>query len=174
MNRTGRGENFVIVLLVIAVALTAGCEPLRKKFSRKKKKVEETAESLPILDPVDYPDKIETPDVLYKKQYSLWRVWHKDLVRIFEDNGNEKRLTYTVDQMLEQMAGMEKFLTGESKTRFSALIADIKTLREEFGKPAALRNKAALTTKIMKFEKEMRAHFRVDKIFASPAVSASQ
>ncbi len=174
MNKNRMGKRFVIMLLLVTVAASTGCEPLRKKFSRKKKKVEETAESLPILDPVDYPDKIETPDVLYKKQYSLWRVWHKDLARIFEDNGNEKRLTYTIDQMLEQMAGMEKLLTGENKTRFSALIADLKTLREEFEKPAALRNKAALTTKIMRLEKEMRAHFRVDKIFASPAVSASQ
>lgn len=167
MNKNRMGKRFVIMLLLVAVAASAGCEPLRKKFSRKKKKVEETAESLPILDPVDYPDKIETPDVLYKKQYSLWRVWHKDLVRIFEENGNEKRIFYTIDQMLEQMTGMERLLTGEAAARLSSLIADLKALRSEFEKPAGLRNKAALATKIGALEKEMRRHFRVDKISSS-------
>lgn len=61
MRKVSRYLNGVIVLaLVMTVPLMSGCEPLRKKFTRKKKETQAKAE-MPVFEPIDYPAKVEDP-----------------------------------------------------------------------------------------------------------------
>ena len=50
-----RVSGIMVFLLCSAVVFMAGCEPLRKKFTRKKR-MSQVKGIDPILDPVDYPD----------------------------------------------------------------------------------------------------------------------
>ena len=68
-------RNFIGGFLIVAVMMTTvGCEPLRKKFIRKRKAAQESSEDIPVLEPIDYPDKVYTAEDLYKQHYSLWQV----------------------------------------------------------------------------------------------------
>ena len=51
----------IIFICLLSVSLIAGgCEPLRKKFTRQKKKDQETSAIIPILEPIDYPEKVHS------------------------------------------------------------------------------------------------------------------
>src|SRR3989338_1218458 len=105
-----------VVVAVCAAVVFSGCEPLRKKFVRQKKKDASAAtEVVPILQPEVYPEKVFDPVKQYKQHYGLWGVWHKDYLSILEDNGSDKRQIYVLTQMAAQLEKMENLLAGEKK-----------------------------------------------------------
>ena len=59
----------IIIFLFLSTVLMTGCEPLRKKFTRKRKKDQES-EIMPVLDPIDYPARMDSPERRYRHFYS--------------------------------------------------------------------------------------------------------
>ena len=56
-----RNHFWVVCMgLVLVSLLCGGCEPLRKKFIRQKKQDKEISGTIPILEPIDYPEKIHS------------------------------------------------------------------------------------------------------------------
>src|SRR3989344_4966549 len=72
--------SVLVVLCVLTVAV-GGCTSLRKKFARKKKEKTNEQAFVPVLDPVDYPPPSVSPEERYRYNYSLWKVWYRDLVK---------------------------------------------------------------------------------------------
>ena len=158
----------MILFLVFVVTVTCGCEPLRKKFTRKKK-IAVDNQAIAILDPIDYPDKIRSTAESYKEHYDLWRVWHSDLATIIEDNANEKKIRYTLGQMWEQLTAMQKLLTLESQKSMSVYINDVEVLTQEYEKPSAFRNKSVISSKVRALGRNVKEHFAPNKVQGSLA-----
>ena len=90
---------FLILLFLFGTLTSSGCTPLRKKFTRKKKEdKEQNQKFIPVLEPVDYPEKIYSSLDRYKHHYSLWKVWEKDLIQTIEEDGSDKRQKYLLSQ----------------------------------------------------------------------------
>src|SRR3989338_8775878 len=119
-------------VLVLLVAMLSGCEPLRKKFTRQKKKDQsQSSQFIPVLDPLDYPDKVQTPEEKYRHSFSLWQVWHKELMMRLEEQASDKKINYTFNQVMVQLTEMEKLLTGEKQEKLGEYIGQLSGLQQE-------------------------------------------
>jgi len=120
LRRFTLNTSFICSLCVVFLAIS-GCTPLRKKFTRKKKDKQANQKFIPVLDPIDYPEKVYSAAEKYKYHYSLWKVWNKDLLQVLERNGSEKRQKYLLDQAIVQLKEMQNSLSDEKKAGFAQL-----------------------------------------------------
>ena len=111
-----RQTFFLVFIGLMGVSfIFSGCEPLRKKFTRKSKKERATSvAALPILEPEEYPDKPFDPLKEYSYRYSMWNVWYKDYLMATEENTSDKRQSYILSQMAVQLDEMQKLLAGKT------------------------------------------------------------
>ena len=154
----------LMVFLIVMVGVNSGCEPLRKKFIRKKKADAAETQSTVILDPIDYPDIVKSAKQIYQQHYDLWKVWQSELETIVADNANEKKVQYTLGQMKEQLNGMRDLLQKSAQEEMDRYIQDIGDLNSEFGKSAGFRNKTMISSKIRALRRNIKDHFAPNKI----------
>ncbi|HQP10529.1 MAG TPA: hypothetical protein PKV41_04025 [Candidatus Omnitrophota bacterium] len=123
--------------LCLAALFLEGCTPLRKKFTREKKDDgTQSQKDLPILEPVDYPEKTVLPLEKYKYHYSLWKIWDRDLLQAVDRDGSEKRQKYLLEQAVAQLEEMKKILIDEKQAEFSVLVDDLRGVQEMVEKPS--------------------------------------
>ena len=153
-----------IGLLCVALSLS-GCEPLRKKFTRKNKKERaESTASLPILEPEDYPDKPYDPLKEYKYHYSMWNVWYKDYLMTMEENASDKRQVYLLNQMAAQLDEMELLLAADKQQEFAQVKLSLQQVVESFKTSAPLRSAYITKSKVTAVDKKIRDHFRPEDV----------
>ena len=146
----------MVFVLLITMAVNSGCEPFRKKFVRKKKE-EKKNEFIPVLEPVDYDERVKSAQERYEQHYSLWKVWEKDFLQaIQEKNPIDKQQEYALNQMVVQMQEMAKWITGEKKDYLVRQIQEVKRIQNEYEKPAQLRDAFSLINRMRRIGKAMR------------------
>ncbi len=160
-----RGLVFVVIAGLLTVTMaTSGCETLRKKFVRKKKAAD-VPEVEAILDPIDYPEAVKSPEKTYRYHYSLWQVWFKDLsVMVDQNTGNDKKALYNLNQMLAQMEEMKKLVASEKQAPYAKNIEKINGPLVEFRKPSPMRNRSILQSKMSQLEKDVRNNLRLELV----------
>jgi hypothetical protein len=136
-------KNSLLVLLTVVMGisiLSTGCEPLRKKFTRKKKE-DAKRDFIPVLDPIDYPAKVTTCVDVYKQNYSLWRVWHKDLANLlYEPSINEKRIRGLFAEITGKLGVMGSCLQGDTQAALERELSVVHQLRRAFEQPVVMRD----------------------------------
>ncbi|MBF0532999.1 MAG: hypothetical protein HQL23_07900 [Candidatus Omnitrophica bacterium] len=149
-------KAIMLVYLCCAVFAVWGCEPLRKKFTRKKNK-DDSAAVQPILTPIDYPVQVYSAAEQYRQAFGLWKVWHRELIGLVDDpqEENEKRLNYVVAQELGQMEKIHDLLDGNDREAAQRLLVDMKELSLEFNRPRELRRRGAISKRLRVNEKTM-------------------
>ncbi len=154
-----------LVLAVCAAVVFSGCEPLRKKFVRQKKKDASAAsEVVPILQPEVYSEKVFDPVKQYKQHYGLWGVWYKDYLSILEDNGSDKRQGYVLTQMAAQLEQMEKLLADEKKPGLTQLRNDLQGVLDMLKTPAVMRESSTVQTKVRSIDGRLRNNFDIQHV----------
>ena len=144
----------------VLVSSLSGCSTLRRKFTRKKKEDKEVSQKfIPVLEPVDYPEKVYSPLEEYKKYYSLWRVWERDLLQSVRAEESTKRQRYLLAQTLEQLEEMANLLTPQKRAEFIAVVAQLRELDEVYEKPASMRNTFSMQKRIERNSREIRNNF---------------
>lgn len=162
-TREKRGPQFRIILfccLCLLVFAAAGCAPLRKKFIRKKKRDAQQNQSfIPVLEPLDYPQKVYSPEERYRHHYSLWKVWDSDLLQAMGRGDSDKRQKYLLGRTIEQLEEMRTWLTGEKGEELAALVDDLRAVQRDYEKPASVRNEFSIRRKIERHAKKIRTGF---------------
>ncbi len=153
--------SFVIIFMFVA-GLT-GCEPLRKKFTRQKKKVQES-EEIPILEPIEYPKTVLTAEALYKKSYGLWKIWHGELSDSIVDSTNRKRQLYFLNQVVSTLSQMQVLLVPELQGGLKDAIAKLAKLQAQIESPVVIRAATSIKTDIDLLEKKIRMEYIFDKV----------
>ncbi|MCB9757619.1 MAG: hypothetical protein H6753_04245 [Candidatus Omnitrophica bacterium] len=153
-----------MVILIVTVGVGSGCEPLRKKFVRKKKTDAAENQTTVILDPIDYPDIVKTAAQIYQQHYDLWKVWQSELETIVADNANEKKVQYVLGQIKEQLNGMRDFLQKPAQEKIDLYIQDIQQLNLEFEKSNGFRNQTMILSKIRALRRNIKDQFAPNKI----------
>lgn len=144
---------------VMTLSLTA-CEPLRKKFSREKKKtVVKNTDFLPVLEPIDYPDKNHTSEEHYKQHYSLWKIWQEELIQSLSLEQNDKRQKYLLVEVIEQLKEMQKWIVEEKSAELAGIISAVQSVEKDFDEPSLMRNVYSMKQTIERAGKEIRAQF---------------
>ena len=159
-------RNLVCGLCVLAL-LVSGCQPLRKKFTRKKKvEKEDSGKLIPVLDPIDYPKKIYSAVEEYSQHYSLWKVWDKDILQSIDRGESDKRQKYILGQVLGELDEMSVFLTDDRKAKFQEAIDKVRDIEKEYNKAAAMRGKFAIKKKLSSISKVIRNEYSPRIIFS--------
>jgi hypothetical protein len=157
----------LVVLLVLTVAVSAGCEPLRKKFTRQKKEGAEGVEMMPILDPIDYPEPVKNTANLYRQHYSLWQVWLRDFSTAMQEGYADKKIIYDLNQMIIQLQEMQKLVEGDKQVLLKGYEGRLEKIKGRFADPSGMRNNAQLQQNVESVGKEMRQNFRFQAIEAN-------
>ncbi len=156
---------FLIIFLLSSLGSLNGCEPLRKKFIRKKKEDRQReSKFIPVLEPIEYPDKKESVLERYTFHYSLWQIWYKDLLVALEERGSDKRQRYILGQLIKHLEEMSLRLKTPKQENLARYIQEVKRLQSELEKPAALRNYITFRNKINSISKQLHKQFTKDKI----------
>jgi hypothetical protein len=156
---------FICGLCVLFLA-SSGCTPLRKKFIRQKKQDGGGEQKfIPVLDPVEYPEKVYSAEEGYKYHYSLWKVWNKDFLQVLEGDGSEKRQRYLLGQSIEQLEKMRNLLTDEKKPVLTVLINELIDVGQGYDRSSAMRSKFSIRSKVERNAKEIRNGFSPKYIF---------
>ncbi len=154
----------MVLALCLVVFVTTGCEPLRKKFVRKKKDGDETTQVTAILDPQDYPEKIKAAGEIYKEHYGLWKIWQNDLLLSVEDDRGDRRVLSTINQMQEQLRAMGNLLTENKRQALDSQFNELRFIENKFQNSSAFRNKDELTSRIRLLGRTMRDNFSPEKV----------
>ena len=159
-----RGDIVLIGILVLAIA-SSGCEPLRKKFIRQKKKdQQDTSGVIPILEPIDYPEPVYSPLKEYQKHYSMWKVWQRELLTGLEQAASAKQELYDLDQILAQLQEMEKLLVADKQAKLSSLTAQFESLKDQLSQQGPFRNTSSIKLKIESLGKTIREEYKFEKM----------
>lgn len=145
-------------LLCIVTVFSSGCEPLRKKFTRKKKG-EQKQETVPVLTPIDYPPSRHSVKERYQYHYSLWRVWDKELMQTMDHKASDKKQRYLLEQIIVQLNEMKKWITSEKQSPLEALIRDLQQIQDRMAEPRPLRSRSSLKKKLELNAKKIRQNF---------------
>ena len=155
---------FLSSLLVLSLC-SSGCEPLRKKFVRKRKGEVKVPD--PILQPVDYEKERNFPDRRYGYHYSLWRVWSKELMTSIDDKDSPKRQTGLMSHCMEQLKQMQALLSEPKFTEMGKVITQFQSVDQELNKPAPLRNMVLIQDLLERYSKEIRLNFNSEVLKGS-------
>lgn len=143
----------VLGLCVLSLAVS-GCEPLRKKFTRKKK--EEAREIEPILTPIEYEAPQTSAQERYAYHYSLWKVWQEEMINAINEEESDKKQKYLFSQILLQLGEMKKWIVEEKKRELDTQIEKMSSLQPELERSAALRNDFSFRKRIELIGKDIR------------------
>jgi len=146
--------------LSIFILTTLSCQPLRRKFTRKKKKDRHGPQFIPVLDPIDYADKVQSSEERYRYHYSLWKVWEKDLLSFIEAKGSDKKQKYLLEQLINQLEEMNKWLVEEKQKELRDIIKEYINLRKVYTRPNSMRNIYSLKRKLRLSGKKIRIRFK--------------
>ena len=160
-----RCSLWIPFICLLSVSLIAGgCEPLRKKFTRQKKKDQETSATIPILEPIDYPEQIHSPSGDYKQHYSLWQVWQREFLNSLDDASSVKQELFDLVQLIAQLQEMQKLLTPEKSSKLSVVIAQFESLKEAVAQPGPFRNITNIKLKAELLGKQIREEYRFNRV----------
>ena len=157
-------RKWIVAALAVTCVLSTGCEPLRKKFVRKKQQKEE---AIPILDPVEYAGPRETVEGVYRYHYGLWQVWQRELITAFQENQSPSRMDYLCKEVLTQLAGMQSVLTPEKRSGIDSYVKMIENIKTKVMGPPAMRNDNGVVQELMRMDNVIRRDFNLKDVEGS-------
>lgn len=168
VNRNaGKSYKTWVVLLVglMCLSLTlSSCANIRQKFTRKKNKDKETNVEVPILEPMEYPDKVYTVTELYPRAFSIWGAWSKEISSSLQEKANNKRMLYLIDKSLEQLEQMRKFIKEEKREALTKAIHKLEKMRGAFASHVLLQDMSSLRNDYSSIERVIRKNYNYKDI----------
>jgi len=95
------------MLIIVMVISLGGCATAKKKFVRKKKSGPAQRAMYTEKEFV----KTYSNEYYYSSHFSMWKVWHDDLIGLLE--GNKKSRQRAADETLNHLYEMKKYLNEE-------------------------------------------------------------
>jgi hypothetical protein len=160
-NSKMRSSFTIIICFTLAAFFLTGCQPLRKKFVRQKKKDKEE-DIIPVLNPIDYEPSRVSPKERYEYHYSLWRVWYKEfhLEMTTDKRTSDKRQRYLLQEMITQIEEMRKWIVEEKQRELSVFLESLYKAQEDMQTTALTRNNRAVKRQVDRAEKGIRINFK--------------
>lgn len=165
-NVTSRRWLLTVCVLCLAFTVTlTGCEPLKKKFVRQKKKDKQTDDKfIPVLEPEVYEVKEVGPFEDYSQQYLLFNVWISDFGDNFQTMDNDKRLISDLEAALKSINAMQKLSTGTVADAIAKITKQVEYLRGEYDRPAAFRNTSRMSSEVRSIERSLRRELKPELV----------
>ncbi len=146
----------LIVFVLCCQSLFSGCEPLKRKFIRKKRKEPLEATVEPIFDPETYPEKVKDTEQLYRSYYDLCLIWNKEVIANLEERMSDKKVLFSLNKLLKEMRKMESLVRGEPGKTIKDYQESLEKMIQEFSSPVAFRNYRGYIKKLMSMDRKIR------------------
>lgn len=114
--------------LVFCVS-SAGCETLKKKFTRKRKSPE--IQEAMVVAPRDYSSHPFPAEVLYKQYFVYWKAWQQELVSNIGGRASHKKIVDCAEQSLVNLRKMSSYLDDEKAAALKPYILEMEVLKAE-------------------------------------------
>ena len=145
-------KTIAVVLCIMVFA--SGCEPLRKKFTRKKKGTPtEDVGMIPVLEPQEYPTPDENPTLNYQQHYAMVKVFYKDLGLMVTDQRSAKNAQYVLDRVEEHLVQMKATLKQDKRGLVDQLTGYLSSYREAVNVQPHLRNRTKIEADLRRFHR---------------------
>ena len=163
-----------IVLVVFCAGSFTGCASLRKKFTRVPRNPKATDDFIPVLQPEEYKNVVETPRQVYGGHYSMVKIYFKDLWDVLERrDSTAKREKYIFTELLSHFDAMAVLLSEEKKSEAAALRARVQAVLKEYDKPDGLRRYDIIRNDMHQVEREIYKGFKPDAVAKALVASGS-
>ena len=154
--------------LVCIILLTAtSCEPIRKKFIRKKKEGQIISETVPLMLPEEYPVAARSVESLYRQNYSLALVWINEMMIAVQENESNKKLIFTHQKLISQLAQLKEFLSPAAHQKWEAINVLAQGIEKGTQEPQELRDKMKMVKQLRVLDKKIRKDLRPTEIAGS-------
>jgi len=164
MLKIKRDHMFMLTILLTSSFFFSGCEPLRKKFVRQKKKTQKE-EFIPVLDPIDYPQTRVSSEDKYAYNFSMWQVWSKDLRHLMIQDTMDKRKKYLAAQIISQLLELKRWTPDEYVSKIDQAILEYEKIQKELEKPEMMRNKSLIDGQLRRIDSFLRNEMDPDIVF---------
>ena len=162
-RRLNFGVTVCVSYVLVLAVLMSGCESLRRKFTRKKKEGQEVTE-VPVLEPIEYPAKIYTPQDVYKKHYTLWKAWYKELLENLSPETGQKRQLYLLNQIVANLKEIQKLLPEEKQGELKSSLDRLKKFESDIREPVPVRSLSSWKTELESIEKAIKKEYTFSKV----------
>jgi hypothetical protein len=159
-------KAYALIACLVATSITfSACEPLRKKFTRQKKK-DASAEQdfIPVLEPQEYPAADKDPVQSYKQHYALIKAWYRDMWTALEERGSDKQQRYLLKTIYGHIDDMRKLVGPQQQQKLDDLAKVLSYYDNALGVPPAMRNVSRIRSDLRAFDRMLRNKLRADKI----------
>jgi len=149
--------SFVCKMLVLSIFLTGmlGCQSLRKKFIRQKKK-DKKVDFIPVLDPIDYEPGQVSAKERYGYHYGMWKVWYRELIEDLAKKGSDKSQLFNLMKAMSQIEEMKKWVRDEKKEVLDDVMVKISEFKKTYEKPKVMRNNHSQKAMFERIAKKVR------------------
>lgn len=117
------------IMLFSCICLLTGCETLKRKFTRKRKQVE-NKENV-VISPRDYNEHPFPPDVLYKQHFAYWKAWNQELLGSLNELNSLKRVVSSSQQSIMNLKKMSSCLQDEKAKGLNGYIKDLEKIEAD-------------------------------------------
>lgn len=152
-------KKLLLLFLVFFVVINlTGCEPLRKKFTRKKKE----PVKIPRIYQVRKYEKKPTPE-LYKKHYTFWTSWQSELISsLGQNHKKEKRC---IEEIVGNLNDMQNILVQEKAEQLKPHIDKLAKVKEIiFNEELTQANKDYVKRVLEKEGRAIKKEFNYKKV----------
>ena len=157
---SGFSAGIVLIIFVVVFSFAlSGCTTLRRKFVRKRQEKKDASRDVPIFEPIEYAQKAYDPQELYRKHFSIWGSWSKELVTSLERGLNKSRQSYLMTKSMDQLVEMGRFLTDEKKEALSKHIKALTGFKEMLDAPVLPQDFSTFRNRVKSVDRRIRNEF---------------
>jgi len=152
-------RKILVIILIVLIGLeVTGCGPLKRKFTRKKKK----GTPPPVYYELEKYSR-EPNMVLYKRHYIYWKTWQEELINKIGDK-HKKDIRYA-DGIISNLQDMRRLLAKEKGHELTVFIDEMKKIKEKLN-DRSLRgaNKIRIKNTLEKRYRKIKREFSYTKV----------
>ena len=147
---------WLIWCLLAGQFFLSGCEPVRRKFIRKKPTATIETTAQPVFEPEEYPAPVLTSAAQYQGHYDRVLIWNKEVLANMEAKSSDKRILFSLKKCLKELGHMDGFLSGDSRTVLRQVKDVLEKMEGDFSSPAAYRPYQSYVKDLLKLDSRIR------------------
>ena len=151
-------KTIALILMFFILLNLAGCEGVRRKFTRKKKE----AVKMPHIYQVKKYEKKPSPE-LYKKHYSYWMSWQSELIKVV--GVNHKKDVRCIEEIIGNLNDMQNILVPEKAAELRPHIDKLVKVKDAIDKEEVNQaNKDVVVRTLEREDRFIRREFSYNKV----------
>ena len=136
----------------------AGCETVRKKFTKKKKE----PVKMPRIYQVKVYEKRPTPE-LYKKHYAFWVSWQSELIKVLGEN--HKKDMRCIEEIVGNLDDMQNILVKEKADELKSHTEKLEKVKDIiFNEELTQANKDYVKRTLEREDRFIKREFNYKKV----------